>query len=150
MSILNKFANIILGSQEIDDIIYEEISTELNSGIKHGGLWVKAIENSNGDNEKAKSLYIKYRVRSIKDAIKADRAEQINYENLLKEQEKLLKEQKELDDKNQLFNTSKILLTGKGYTVEQQGLLWVVKDKYGSIDYFEDLEKLYSYAASRT
>lgn len=40
---------------------------ELSHDQRRDGLWAKAMANSGGSEEKAKSLYIKYRVQSIKD-----------------------------------------------------------------------------------
>lgn len=39
------------------------------AGQRRDGLWAKALAHSDGSNEKAKSLYIKYRAESIKDEI---------------------------------------------------------------------------------
>ncbi len=43
---------------------------ELSEGKRRNGLWAKALANSDGNEEKAKSLYIQYRVQSIKDEAK--------------------------------------------------------------------------------
>lgn len=50
-----------------EERIYEQVLLEVESGIRRGGLWAKALQKSLGDESKAKSLYIEYRVQSIKD-----------------------------------------------------------------------------------
>ena len=51
----------------IEEQLYEQVVNELASGQRRNGLWAKAIANSNGQDEKAKALYIQYRVQSLKD-----------------------------------------------------------------------------------
>jgi hypothetical protein len=53
----------------IEEQLYEQVVVELADGVKRQGLWAKAIADSDGHEEKAKSLYIKYRVQSIKDEL---------------------------------------------------------------------------------
>jgi len=50
-----------------DEILYEYVLDELESNLKVRGLWAKAIAYSEGDDSKATSLYMQYRVQSIKD-----------------------------------------------------------------------------------
>ena len=52
---------------ENDDLLYEYVTDELEEDSLIKGLWAKAIAHSEGNNDKAKSLYIQYRVQSIKD-----------------------------------------------------------------------------------
>ena len=52
---------------ENDDLLYEYVIDELEEDSLIKGLWAKAIAHSEGNNDKAKSLYIQYRVQSIKD-----------------------------------------------------------------------------------
>ena len=51
----------------LEESLYERVVVELNGGQKRDGLWAKALADSNGSEERAKSLYIRYRVQSIKD-----------------------------------------------------------------------------------
>lgn len=51
----------------LEEQLYEQVVNELSSGHKRNGLWAKAFVDSGGEDEKAKALYIKYRVQSIKD-----------------------------------------------------------------------------------
>mgnify|MGYP000048850965 CR=1 FL=1 len=46
--------------------IYELISEEIDNGNTKDGLWTKAFSKSEGDKNKTKALYIKYRFDQIK------------------------------------------------------------------------------------
>jgi len=67
--IKNKLENTFSESRLEEELIYKHILVEMESGIIREGLYAKALANSPGDEDKAKSLYMKYRVRSIKDAL---------------------------------------------------------------------------------
>ena len=58
------------------------VLTEIESEIIIKGLWGKAFANSNGDEANAKSIYMKYRVQSIKDIFIARK---ISYNELTKQ-----------------------------------------------------------------
>jgi hypothetical protein len=53
----------------LEEQLYEQVVHELGNGQRRDGLWAKALANSDGLEEKAKALYIRYRVQSIKDEI---------------------------------------------------------------------------------
>ena len=57
--------------QENDDVLYEYVMEEMESKEPLKGLWAKAIAHSEGNNNKAKSLYIQYRVQALKDECKS-------------------------------------------------------------------------------
>lgn len=57
--------------QENDDVLYEYVMEEMESKEPLKGLWAKAIAHSEGNNDKAKSLYIQYRVQAVKDECKS-------------------------------------------------------------------------------
>ncbi len=67
-----------------DDILYEYVLEEMENGTIVKGSWAKALANSDGDNNKANSIYMKYRVQTIKDAFSILQIEynKINRENL--------------------------------------------------------------------
>jgi hypothetical protein len=67
MSISDRFKNARILSRLIEEKIYEMVYQEMASGDRRDGLWLKAIQKSDGNEEKANSLYIEYRVQSIKD-----------------------------------------------------------------------------------
>ena len=51
----------------IEEKLYEQVLREVESGRRRDGLWAKALHKSGGNEQRAKSLYIKYRVRSLND-----------------------------------------------------------------------------------
>lgn len=69
MSWLNKIKHDAISSRLLDEQIYAQVLSEIENGQRRDGLWAKALANSDGSNEKAKSLYIKYRADSIRDEI---------------------------------------------------------------------------------
>jgi len=66
-----------------EEFLYEYVMEELENSETKKGVWAKAIAQSEGNNDKAKSLYIQYRVEAIKDGFNSLN---ISYENLPKEQ----------------------------------------------------------------
>jgi len=69
MSWLNKIKHDAISSRLLDEQIYAQVLSEIENGQRRDGLWAKALAHSDGSNEKAKSLYIKYRADSIRDEI---------------------------------------------------------------------------------
>lgn len=65
----DKFRRISAAGRLLEEAIYEQVVDELENGQRRTGLWEKALANSDGLEEKAKALYIQYRVQSIKDEI---------------------------------------------------------------------------------
>jgi len=55
-----------------EELLYKHVLEEMEAGIIRDGLFAKALANSSGDEDKAKSLYMKYRVRSVKDALNGE------------------------------------------------------------------------------
>ena len=76
MGLLDKFKRkvetTLSESRQDEELIYKDILKEMDSGVINEGIWGKALANCNGDEEKAKSLYMKYRLRSVKDAMEGD------------------------------------------------------------------------------
>ena len=52
-----------------DELIYEKILEEMESGFTQKGLYAKALANCSGNEKLATSLYLKYRLRSVKDSL---------------------------------------------------------------------------------
>jgi len=50
-----------------EESMYEYVIEEISENKIRTGLWAKAIAHSEGNEQHAKSLYIKYRVQSLKD-----------------------------------------------------------------------------------
>ena len=74
MGLLDKFKRKIkltlAESRQDEELMYEYISDEMDSGIIRKGLYAKAKANSKGDEKEANSLYLKYRLQSLKDSLK--------------------------------------------------------------------------------
>jgi len=77
----NYFKKIAISSRTDDELLYEYVLNEIESEVVVKGLWGKAIANSNGSETNAKSIYMKYRVQSIKDIFTA---REIAYNELAK------------------------------------------------------------------
>jgi len=56
-----------LEKQNNDELLYEYVLNEIEENKKMKGIWAKALAHSDGNDEKAKSLYMQYRVESIQD-----------------------------------------------------------------------------------
>jgi hypothetical protein len=52
-----------------EELLYKHVLEEMEAGIIRDGLFAKALANSSGDEDKARSLYMKYRVRSVQDSL---------------------------------------------------------------------------------
>jgi hypothetical protein len=50
-----------------EEAMLAKIMSEIESGQKRQGVWAKALMDSDGDEAKAESLYIKYAVQSLVD-----------------------------------------------------------------------------------
>ena len=50
-----------------EETLYKQVVEELSQGQRRDGLWAKAMADSEGIEDRAKSLYIRYRVQSIQD-----------------------------------------------------------------------------------
>lgn len=72
-----KFASFlkkkIINTRLHEEKLYEQVYEEVKQGIRRDGLWAKALAFSEGDEAKAKSLYLQLRVQSLTDEMKLDR-----------------------------------------------------------------------------
>ncbi|MDF1884478.1 hypothetical protein JHD49_11050 [Sulfurimonas sp. SAG-AH-194-C21] len=75
--------------RKIEEYYFNLVALELEKGIKHNPTWAKAISESKGDIEIAKSCYINYQVQSLKD------------DTLLQEEEYSQKEAKRIFEEKQ-------------------------------------------------
>lgn len=58
----------------LDESLYEIVAAEIDRGERRPGLWAKAIADCRGSEAKATSLYLKYRVQSLKDELTLKRS----------------------------------------------------------------------------
>ena len=63
-----------------EEAYYHQALTELESGKVNKGVYAKALGDSSGDEAKAQSLYLKYRVQSIADEGAIEVLEQLEKE----------------------------------------------------------------------
>jgi len=118
------FKQKAIDSRANDDILYEYVLEEIESGTIIKGTWAKALANSDGDNNKANSIYMKYRVQTIKDAFSILEIEynKINRQNLFSyisnklfneiEENNLKSIQKDLPTKREVWK----MILNDGYT----------------------------------
>lgn len=66
----------------LEEHIYAQVVEELSRGLKRDGLWAKALVHSHGEEQKAKALYIRYRVQSIFDEMVVTDAERRQKEEI--------------------------------------------------------------------
>ncbi len=59
----------MIETRDQDDILFEYVFTEMEDDVIIKSSWAKAIAYSEGDEKKAKSLYMQYRVQAIKDML---------------------------------------------------------------------------------
>ena len=64
-----------------EEQLYVQVNEELSSGRTREGIWFKALAESEGDITKAKALYVKYRVQSLKDTLVIEQQIQKNKDN---------------------------------------------------------------------
>lgn len=110
MKIINQSYNVLSNEQQkkehddsikkqtskarlIEEKMFEQALLELESGKRRSGLWAKALAHSYGNEEKARGLYLKFRVQSISD--------EANIADGLKEQETA-------EEKEQYISTNSI------------------------------------------
>ena len=69
-----------------EETLYKQVVEELSQGQRRDGLWAKAMADSEGIEDRAKSLYIRYRVQSIQDESESAKAS-VKRQELHQEQE---------------------------------------------------------------
>jgi hypothetical protein len=80
----------------IEEEFYELAYEEIESGNTKKGLWAKAFSKSDGDENKAKALYIKYRFDQIKEGYKEnDEEEDVGIDSKIKPEKKIIEPKKE-------------------------------------------------------
>ena len=69
MAIFDKFKKLNVAHRKTDEALYSAVAQEMGDGVRHNGLWLKALEQAEGNKEKQIAEYIKLRVQSLKDDI---------------------------------------------------------------------------------
>jgi len=132
MGIFDKFKTSTAIDRLSEEKLYEQVAQELKAGKKREGIWVKAMAKSDGDLNKAESMYIELRVQAIKDEAIVnveleDRAKAIatkaridkeSSDRVTREKEKEEKEEDEIEAKIEKCEDCIEGIESKGYTVE--------------------------------
>jgi hypothetical protein len=69
MSISDLYRKSRISSRLLEEVLYAETLRELERGIRRDGLWAKALSKCGANPEKAKALYIEFRVQALKDEL---------------------------------------------------------------------------------
>jgi hypothetical protein len=69
MSLFHKFKSKAVINRKNEESLYALVASEMAEGIRNSALWLRALEEANGNSEKQISEYIKLRVQSLKDDI---------------------------------------------------------------------------------
>ena len=69
MAIFDKFKKLNVAHRKTDEALYSAVAQEMEDGVRHNGLWLKALEQAEGNKEKQIAEYIKLRAQSLKDDI---------------------------------------------------------------------------------
>ena len=69
MSFFNKLRRNAAADRKAEEVLYTVVAREIDSGIIHDGLWLKALEKAGGNESVQTSEYVKLRVQSLKDDI---------------------------------------------------------------------------------
>jgi len=75
MSISDLYLKSQISTRILEEELYAEVLREIESGIRRDGLWAKAFAKS-GSEERAKALYIEFRVQSLRDELTLYRIQQ--------------------------------------------------------------------------
>ena len=125
----------------LEEKVYEQVVKELAQGFRRDGLWAKAMAEGNGSEERAKSIYIKLRVQSIKDEMEVNadiiktEAERSDYE----EQERQRKKLSEFDE----------ILRKKGYKLNIRNNKFFIDEPLGGRQFIDTWQELEEYVNKR-
>ena len=62
----NRQDSLVIGRM-VEEQLYSQALNEVESGVRRGGLWAKALAASGGDEARAKAQYINLVVQALKD-----------------------------------------------------------------------------------
>lgn len=81
-----------------EEALYEQVASEIASGVRREGLWAKALVECGGSPERARALYLRLRVQSLLDEAEIQRIAEL--ERLRKaEVEARRQEQERIDNR---------------------------------------------------
>ena len=128
-------------SRLLEEQLYQEVVQELNENKRRDGLWAKALADSNGSEEIAKSKYIKLRVQSMK-----DEAEVIQ-DDMRKEEERVFEAHLSGMEERELAAID--FLKQKGFRVKVKSGRWFVKSPYGTKKILYSVDELVEFSKNK-
>ncbi|WOJ93686.1 hypothetical protein R0135_00620 [Congregibacter variabilis] len=144
----DKFKRSSAAARLLEEALYEQVVNELSQSKKRNGLWAKALADSGGSEDKAKSLYIRYRVQSLKD--ESEMAEAIaEQEEHQRRQEEWQRKNAPIIERKKRVDAAEAILRSKGYKLVSKGTFWVIKEPAGGRQRIGSLAELEEYAISR-
>lgn len=164
MNFFDKFKLQSAAERLQEEQLYEIVLDELDQGVKRTGLWAKALAKSAGDENRAKSLYIEFRVQSLKDEkeISNQLAESRRREAEARRREaeaarmreerlanKLAEKKTGADGQRRekkFFLKAQEILVNLGYRIEPADNYWLVIEPTGSRKKLASVLDLYEYA----
>lgn len=147
-----------------EEKIYEMVAAEIEESGRRPGLWMKALANSNGDENRAKSRYINYRAQSMMDEAALEREAELERmaalekevaERLARKAEIEVEAKKEARRSREIRNdkdrveVAKEILAERGYKVRDEYNFWLVIEPLGGRHKASTSEELLQYAYSR-
>jgi hypothetical protein len=148
--VFKKIKKQIIAHRFAEEILYEYVLDEIEEeGIVSRGLWAKAIAISEGDDNKANSLYMQYRVQSIRDYV-----ETLNYmkEEITKTHLRRLLKNKNCQlaqNDEEMIQKCRKRLISKGYKLDGEKYNWVIEDPIGEFFEIKSIEQLESYTINK-
>lgn len=125
-------ASAFLLNREAEKSIYDQIAAEMASGDVQPSLMTKAFAEADGDEGKAKSLYIKYRFKEIREELVILHRQRQIEEQRTKEAERKRQERKEAAERRREEQKTKSSRTQEDES-EELGLLGIGVSVYLSI-----------------
>lgn len=100
MSLFHKFKSKAVINRKHDENLYALVASEMAEGVRNSALWLKALEEADGNSERQISEYIKLRVQSLRDDIHIMNSIPFEESNVLTEEPVLLESVcwKDIDD----------------------------------------------------
>ena len=69
VSFFNRVKTSAAINRKSEELLYTIVAEEMGNGERNGGLWLKALEQASGNEERRIAEYIKLRIRALKDDV---------------------------------------------------------------------------------
>lgn len=152
MGIFDKVKLSNAESRLIEEQYYEAVVDELQQGNKRAGLWAKSLANAEGSEDKAKALYISYRVQSIKDEIEVSESikrEEVEASEYLKKETEEKKARKYTAEEKRREKKCFSSLKRLACSVKRKKDRWVISEILGGKYVVWTIDELESYTSDR-